>query len=79
MEFTGASTFYEIFKSKILLNKTFLKQRLTEIIMAERIEHFLLVPREQSELGSMLFLSKTVEKVPCNIKIENVMSKKNGA
>ena len=51
MEFTGASTFYEIFKSKILLNKTFLKQRLTEIIMAERIEHFLLVPREQSELG----------------------------
>ena len=50
MEFTGASTtFNEIFKSKILFTKHFL--RLSEVIMAERIEHFLLVPREQSELG----------------------------
>ena len=75
MEFTGASTtFNEIFKSKILFTKHFL--RLSEVIMAERIEHFLLVPREQSELGSTLFLSKTVEKVPCKLKlIEKVMSK----
>ena len=58
MKFSGA---------KYYLQKSYLNKGV--VIMTERVEHFLFVPREDSEFGSILFLSKTVEKAPCNLKL----------
>ena len=65
-------------RAKYYLTKHFLNKGQVRSLWLKELNPFCSVPREQSELGSMLFLSKTVEKVSCNIKIENVMSKKNG-
>ena len=71
MEFTGARTCYEIFKSNKLFTKNFFNKGKVRSLWPKEL-NTLFVPREQSELGSTLFLYKTVEKVPCNLKIENV-------